>query len=143
METIAEAAEPDRYGRPVITPRLGQGAFRVTVTDAYGRACAVTTEHSLPALEAAHIKPFALNGPHATTNGLLLRSDLHRLFDRGYLTVTPDYKLNVSPRLRDHFSNGHSYYPLDGHDLRKLPTSAGDRPDPEFLRWHNENVFRA
>jgi putative restriction endonuclease len=55
----------DRFGPPtLVAPRLGQGAFRVVVTDAYGRACAVTGEHSLPVLDAAHIKPFASDGPH-------------------------------------------------------------------------------
>jgi putative restriction endonuclease len=54
------ADESQRYGSPIlIRPRLGQGAFRVSVTEAYNRACAVTEEHSLPALEAAHIRPFA------------------------------------------------------------------------------------
>ena len=106
VETLLD--EP-RFGKPaLVRPRLGQGAFRVAVTDAYGRSCSATGEHSLPALEAAHIKSFALDGPHAVTNGLLLRSDFHRLFDRGYVTVTHDYRLEVSDRLKDHFHNGHS-----------------------------------
>jgi putative restriction endonuclease len=50
--------------------------------EAYERACALTGEHSLPALEAAHIIPFALCGPHDVQNGLLLRADLHGLLDR-------------------------------------------------------------
>src|SRR5712692_8913544 len=107
-----------RYGDPVLVrPRLGQGAFRVVVTDAYGRACAVTGEHSLPALEAAHIKPFAAEGPHEISNGLLLRSDLHRLFDAGYVTLTPERRLEVSGRLREDFQNGRSYYPLHGQSV--------------------------
>ena len=74
----------DRWGEPVLMrPRLGQAAFRLAVTEAYSRACAMTGEHSLPALESCHIRPFALEGPHEISNGLLLRSDLHRLFDKG------------------------------------------------------------
>jgi putative restriction endonuclease len=72
-----------------VRPRLGQGTFRIATIQAYERACAVTGEHSLPALEAAHIRPFAEGGTHDVSNGLLLRADLHRLFDRGYVTVTP------------------------------------------------------
>jgi putative restriction endonuclease len=80
--------ETPRYGKPLLVwPRIGQGVFRIAVTDAYGRACAVTGEHSLPALEAAHIRPYAAEGLHDVANGLLLRSDLHRLFDKGYVTV--------------------------------------------------------
>jgi putative restriction endonuclease len=130
-----------RYGTPqAIAPRLGQGTFRVSVTDAYGRACAITSEHSLPALEAAHIRSYAREGPHEVANGILLRADLHRLFDKGYVTVTPEYRLEVSKRLKADYSNGRSYYPLDGHVLR-LPAAARDRPAAEFLTWHNENVY--
>src|SRR3954470_7206735 len=71
-----------KYGKPqLIKPRLGQGTFRVAVTDAYQRACAVTTEHSLPVLDVAHIRPFSKEGAHEISNGLLLRTDIHRLFD--------------------------------------------------------------
>jgi putative restriction endonuclease len=83
------AIAEDRYGRPMLVqPRLGQGAFRVLVTDAYQRRCSVTGERTLPVLDAAHIKPYAQSGPHQLRNGLLLRKDLHALFDRGYVTVT-------------------------------------------------------
>ena len=72
--------EGPRYGEPVLTrPRLGQGAFKLLVTDAYDGACAVTQEHSLPVLEAAHIRPYAEEGPHEVGNGLLLRTDIHKL----------------------------------------------------------------
>jgi putative restriction endonuclease len=130
-----------RYGRPVpIRPRLGQGAFRVAVTDAYARACAVTGEHSLPALDAAHIRPFAKDGPHTVSNGLLLRADVHRLFEQGYLGVTGDYRLMVSDRLRADYNNGRSYYPLHGKRLA-LPARTEDRPDPGLLSWHRDECF--
>lgn len=132
----------ERFGSPtLIQPRLGQGVFRLAVTDAYGRACAVTNEHSLPALEAAHIRPYGSGGTHEIANGLLLRSDLHRLFDRGYVTVTPEHRLEVSRQLRDHFSNGRSYYPLHGQQIA-LPRRPDHLPSPEALQWHNEQVFR-
>jgi putative restriction endonuclease len=132
---------PPRYGSPqLVTPRLGQGTFRVSVTDAYERTCAVTTEHSLPALEAAHIRSYSDEGPHEVRNGILLRADLHRLFDKGYVTVTPQSKFEVSERLRSDYSNGRSYYPLNGQQLR-APTLEADRPAPEFLAWHNERIY--
>lgn len=136
---IVERAE--RYGAPqVILPRLGQGSFRIATLQAYGRACAVTGEHSLPALEAAHIKSYSTGGPHAVSNGILMRADLHRLFDRGYITVTPELSVQVSPRLKRDFHNGRSYYPLHGQSVR-VPTSYEERPNPENLEWHVENVF--
>jgi putative restriction endonuclease len=133
---------PPRYGEPVlIRPRLGQGAFRVAVTDAYQRACAVTREHSLPVLEAAHIRPYAQGGAHEVSNGLLLRSDLHRLFDLGYVTVTPDLRLEVSAKLRGEYDNGRTYYPMHGAEI-SAPAAAMVRPDAALLRWHNDTVFR-
>jgi len=130
-----------RFGDPVlVAPRLGQGTFRVVVTEAYGRACAVTGEHSLPALEAAHIRPYGRDGPHDVRNGLLLRSDLHRLFDRGYVTVTPECTFEVSRRLRTDFENGHSYYPFHGKRI-VVPGRQAEHPAVDFLRWHNEEVF--
>lgn len=131
-----------RYGDPrLVQPRLGQATFRIAVLDAYGRACAVTEEHSLPALEAAHIRSYSDDGPHAVPNGLLLRADLHRLFDKGYITVTPDLRLEVGARLRDEYHNGRSYYPLHGARLH-LPVATAHQPRKEFLDWHNEHVFR-
>ena len=134
--------EQARYGKEAtFRPRLGQGAFRVAVTDAYHRSCAITEEHSLPALEAAHIKPFNENGPHAVNNGFLLRSDFHRLFDRGYITVTPEYRIEVSRRLKEEFENGRSYYPFHGQMLNHLPKLPEEQPQKDLLIWHNENAF--
>lgn len=132
-----------RFGAEYLTRgRLGQGAFRVLVTDAYLRRCAVTGERTLPVLEAAHIKPYAADGPHAVRNGILLRSDLHKLFDLGYVTVTPDLKLEVSPRLREEWENGREYYAYHGKDLMFRPTEAANLPGGEYLRWHNDQRFR-
>jgi len=72
---------------------------------------------------------------------VLLRADLHRLFDTGYATVTPDLRLAISARLREDYRNGRSYYPLQGAHL-KVPTAERHRPDEAFLAWHNEHVFR-
>jgi putative restriction endonuclease len=136
---LREPAE--RYGAPALhVPRLGQEIFRVKVLDAYGRACAVTGEHSLPVLEAAHIKPYAAGGDHAIANGLSLRSDVHRLFDRGYVTVDDEFRFVVGRRLKDDFENGRSYYALHGDQLA-LPPEATMRPSPTALAWHRETIF--
>jgi putative restriction endonuclease len=138
---IVAGSTPPRYGAPqLIAPRLGQGSFRASVLDAYSRSCAVTEEHSLPALEAAHIRAFDREGPHEVRNGLLLRADLHRLFDKGYVTITGDGRLEVSERLRKDYSNGRSYYPLHGAVLH-LPRAAEERPAKEFLDWHQQHVY--
>ena len=129
------------YGEPtLIRPRLGQGAFRLLVTDTYQRRCAVTGEKALPVLQAAHIKPIAVGGYHRIENGLLLRSDLHTLFDRGYVTVTPDYHLRVSRRLKSDFDNGEHYYRFQNTEIW-LPPHDRNRPKAEHLEWHADTVF--
>lgn len=131
-----------RFGEPqLIRPRLGQGAFRVLVTDIYKRRCAVTGEKTLPALEAAHIRPYGDGGEHEARNGLLLRRDIHSLFDAGYVTVTPERRFEVSRRIREEFDNGRHYYALHGQEIA-VPDSAAQGPDPAALSWHNENCFR-
>ena len=136
------AEEQVRFGEPhLILPRLGQGAFRVMVTDIYQRRCAVTRERTLPALEAAHIRPYGDGGSHEARNGLLLRRDIHSLFDSGYVTVTPDFHFEVSRRIKEEFENGRDYYALHGR-LIDAPEEAAQKPDPVVLSWHNEKCFR-
>ncbi len=139
---VRDAAAPsERYGEPVyVRPRLGQGAFRILVTDAYERRCSITGERVLPVLEAAHVRPYSDGGEHEIGNGLLLRSDLHTLFDRGYVTVTPELRLEVSSRIRDEFQNGKDYYALHGIEMRS-PARPDDAPRRENLSWHNERVY--
>lgn len=133
-----------RFGREFLTrARLGQGSFRTLVIDAYQRRCAITGESTLPTLEAAHIRAYADDGLHHVSNGLLLRSDFHKLFDAGLVTIDPDLKIHVSGRIRDQYFNGKAYYRLDKQELVTLPESIQDHPNPEFLRWHNENRFVA
>ncbi len=130
------------YAEPTtIRRRLGQGTFQVLVTEAYRRSCAITGEKALPALDAAHIRPFSELETHTVRNGLLLRSDVHRLFDRGYITVTPEHRVEASNRMKEDFNDGDNYLALHGRVIA-LPERSDERPSPEFLRWHNEECFR-
>jgi len=122
--------------------REGQGSFRVRVLDAYQRRCAVTGERSLPVLDAVHIQPYLGPASNHVQNGISLRADIHRLFDTGYVTVTPECRFEVSRRLREDFENGEPYYQLDGSRLVVLPGELSKRPSPKALEWHASNVFR-
>jgi len=139
---LAAAANAARYGAPsIVLPRLGQGSFRVLVTDAYSRRCAVSGERTLPVLQAAHIKPYAVGGEHQLSNGILLRSDLHTLFDKGYLGIDPKaMRILVSARIREQFENGQEYYSLEGRALR-LPRDPSAMPAFENLAYHSEKIF--
>jgi HNH endonuclease len=130
-----------RYGEPtLIPPRLGQGAFRISVMEAYGRQCAISKGKVLPALDAAHIRPYSDDGPHINSNGILLRKDIHSVFDAGYATIDQSHRFVVSNKVKEVFNNGEEYRRLHGKVLR-LPKSKLDWPDPQFIVWHNRERF--
>jgi len=131
----------DMYGDPILVrQRLGQGSFRLIVTDVYQKHYAVTGEKTLPVLDAAHIKPVRQGGQHRVDNGILMRTDIHRLYDRGYVTVTRDHRFHVSRRLKDDFDNGKPYYSIHGKEIW-TPRSHQDKPSRELLEWHSDEVF--
>lgn len=147
LRSIAVEVDPDlpRFGEETtVRARLGQGGFRARVSTAYDWRCAITGSVLTPALQAAHIKPYASGGSHEVTNGILLRSDVHTLFDQGYLSITPDHRLRVSPRLRTDSGNGAAYYAQEarGEPIRTPQTDA-ELPNPEHLAWHLATIFRA
>jgi len=131
----------ERFGTPaLITPRLGQGAFRIAVTEAYGRQCAITKGKVLPALDAAHIKPYGEGGEHTKSNGILLRKDIHSVFDAGYVTIKDDFTFSVSKKVKEVFNNGEEYLRLHGSVVSR-PDRKLDWPDVELLRWHNKERY--
>lgn len=71
-----------------------------------------------------------------------LRSDVHTMFDRGYLAIDDNHRLLVSPRLRGELGNGDQFYARAG-EVIDLPNRKIDRPQREFLRWHMDTVFKA
>jgi putative restriction endonuclease len=141
---IGVKEELPKYGSEILTrPRIGQGAFRLTLTDAYRKRCALTGESTLPVLEAAHIVPYANEGTHDVRNGLLLRADFHKLFDVGLVSVAPDLTIQISPRIREAWLNGKVYYRLHNQPLSVVPENPLHQPDPDRLNWHFKNVFQA
>lgn len=139
---FAESFAPvDRFGKPtLIKPRLGQGAFRVGIVQAYGKQCGLTEGRVLPALEAAHIKPYSSGGDHELVNGILLRKDIHSVFDAGYATFDDQLKFVVSSKVKDVFNNGNEYRRLHGHSLR-VPDDKSQRPSIEQIRWHQQERY--
>lgn len=137
-------AEPEqRYGsKYLVEARLGQGAFRALVIDAYDRRCAISAEKTVPVLEAGHIKPYKKSGPNSPRNGLLLRADLHILFDEGYITVTDKFQVEVSRRIKEEYENGREYYRYHGNRLSIIPKGLEEQPAKEYLEWHNVKVYK-
>lgn len=111
--------------------RQGAARFGRELLDAYEGRCAISRFDAEPALEAAHIIPY--RGAHANhiANGLLLRADLHDLFDLGLIAVdTGGMRLALAGSLA-----GTMYEPLDGHPLW-LPEDPRLRPSPDALGRH-------
>ena len=89
--------------RATVKVRVGQGEFRQKLRDVYGDVCAFTGTNHPSALEAAHLYSYAEYGQHHEDGGLLLRRDVHRLFDRGLLAVNPStLTLDIHPDLAVH-----------------------------------------
>jgi putative restriction endonuclease len=124
--------------------RLGQGGFRILVAHVYDRRCAVTGDHTLPVLEAAHIRPVAVCGLHQVASGLLLRFDIHALF-RLWLCdchTQPSFSREPPPARRIAQEGGVYYKAGPGRELW-VPNEEECRPSREALEWHGDAVFMA
>jgi len=122
--------------------RVGQGAFRSRLITAYSGRCAISGEKTEPVLDAAHVQSYLGPRSNHIQNGLLLTKELHTLFDRRLVTVTPEYRVQVSPRIREKWTNGRRFYEFHDRELVSVPVAAEERPSPAALRWHNERWFR-
>lgn len=133
--------EGPRFAVPqLITPRLGQGLFRVQVASAYRFECAVSDTKVAPALEAAHIIPYSVGGAHQIQNGIFLRRDIHSVLDSGFATLSDDYRFHVSGKIRSIFNNGNEYLRLHGQRL-KLPDQTTLWPAKNSIRWHQSERY--
>jgi hypothetical protein len=113
-----------------IRVRMGQGPFREQLLRAYGARCPISGCDATDALEAAHIQPYRGLHTHHVENGLLLRADLHTLFDMSLLSVaSSDWSVVLSPSLREG-----SYRKLHGSELR--PMKGGARPSLRAIDEH-------
>lgn len=124
--------ERKRSLRSVVV-REGQSSFRRSLMHAYGGSCAITGVSIEPALEAAHIRPYKGPRTNQTNNGILLRADLHRMWDVGLLAVHED---DLSVLVAAHVSDP-SYAALRGRQIR-IPTVPSKRPLTEALRQQRE-----
>lgn len=129
-KSISEAKERIAV---TIVRRRGQPAFRQKVLAAYGGRCAISGCDAEAVLEAAHIIPYMNPGTNHVQNGLLLRADLHTLFDLGMFTINPrTWRIRLSPSLKRT-----CYAVFDGKQVR-LPAKASLRPDKQALARHEK-----
>ena len=128
------------YQDTLLSPELGFGHFKLLVIEAYQRKCAISGEQAAPVLRVAQIRPSRLGGLKDISNGLLLRSDYCTLFERGYITVSPDYKVAVSKRVAADFGENSEYNKIQGCQIA-WPDNKEKWPSHAYLEWHNKRVF--
>lgn len=115
--------------------RKGQGKFRSAVSRAYSDRCCISMESTPELLEAAHIQPYRNVSSNHVQNGLLLRVDLHKLYDSGLLYVDEQYKIHVSPIVKSE-----SYRQFHGRRI-SLPEDLLNYPSKQALK-SRKNQFR-
>ena len=122
-----------RWIQRAIAERRGQRSFRNGLLAAYGGRCAISGCAVSDVLEAAHISPYRGDATNDLGNGLLLRADLHTLFDCGLITIHPEtHRVVVSAALRSS-DYGHWH----GNQL-SVPANGSPAPAKEALRAHFE-----
>lgn len=121
--------DDDEYRQQAIKTRRGQRQFRQSLLAAYNRRCMITSCKVEALLEAAHITPHAELTDYRVSNGLLLRADIHTLFDLDLITIDEFYRVKVSEQLR------HSeYWIYNDRRLDRFPEKSSEQPNREALR---------
>jgi hypothetical protein len=113
------------HSRSSVRVRVGQAGFRERLLGDYGPVCAFTGPAPLEALQACHLYSYSAVGVHHADGGLMLRSDLHGLFDSGLLAVDPR-ALTIDAR--DALARFPAYADLHGQPLQVAIT-------PGTRRW--------
>ncbi|MBE0680447.1 MAG: HNH endonuclease [Anaerolineales bacterium] len=139
IEKIVEGKERETRVRV----RVNQSFFRATVLAAYNNKCCVTSLEVVELLNASHIIPWAIDIANRVNprNGLCLNAIHDRAFDRGLITITPDYRLKISPKLKPESDNNALKMFLVNYDGAEITLPSRFKPNPDFLKYHNENIF--
>jgi predicted restriction endonuclease len=127
IDNTGDIGSPDDVQQRAIKIRRGQAKFREGLLAAYGRTCAVTGCKIVDLLEAAHIHPHSDEPNYSITNGLLLRADIHTLFDLNLLAVDTRLRVTLSPTLLNS-----EYKNLNNREL-KHPQYPSEMPNAESL----------
>lgn len=138
---------PGLEGVHLVKYRKNQSFFRESVLSAYNGECCITGINDSRLLVASHIRPWAKcdNGEDRTRteNGLCLSALYDRAFDKGLFTIDAQYRIKLSPSLKDHLTR----IAYDRHfaelDNRRITLPSRGRPAVEFLVYHNDHVFVA
>jgi predicted restriction endonuclease len=127
----------------IVSIRIGQSFFRKSVLASYQNCCCISGVSLPPLLIASHIIPWAEAKENRLnpSNGLCLSAIHDRAFDKGLITVTPDYVIHVSKKLKDNANNSQQMKLMIETDTKMINLPEKFLPNKDFLDWHNKNIF--
>lgn len=127
-----------------VRQRVNQDFFRTVILTSYKNTCCITGLNNPELLIASHIKSWKVSNENEKTNpcnGLCLNALHDKAFDRGFLTVTPDYKIRISKRINDIYEGESVERFFKCYDGERILLPEKFLPSEEFLIYHNENIF--
>lgn len=147
VEPVAEEARVFPKGRTcesVVRTRVNQGFFRAVVLAAYGYRCCITGLSIPQLLNASHIVPWSVDVKNRTNprNGLCLNAIHDRAFDCGLFTMTSDLRVKISPKVKENSKDAATQELLLKYKGVSVSPPRHFAPDPEFLKYHQEQIFQ-
>ncbi|WP_346238816.1 HNH endonuclease [Niabella insulamsoli] len=127
----------------IVMARVNQSFFRSSILAAYNNTCCITGINQIEFLIAGHIRPWGVDEKNRLNprNGIALNALHDKAFEAGFITITPDYTIKVSPQILK--QKGEQSYDFFGKfDSRKIILPSRFLPDVEFLKYHNEERFK-
>ena len=127
----------------IVKVRLGQNFFRKSVLASYENICCMSDVCIPELLIASHIIPWSINKENRLnpSNGLCLSAIHDKAFDKGFLTVLPDYSINVSSKISNYDNNSEQMKLLLNLNGKTIRFPSKFLPEKSFLEWHNKNIF--
>lgn len=151
-EPIEKTTEIDLDNLPVglererlVKTRVNQSFFRSTILTSYNQKCCITGLSVPELLIASHIKPWSKDEQNRTNpqNGLCLNALHDKAFDKGYLTITTDYKVKISTYFGDFDGTDVNNYLFTHYNNLKISLPEKFLPKREFLEYHQKNIFKS
>ncbi|GGH38391.1 HNH endonuclease [Mangrovimonas yunxiaonensis] len=141
LKDLRASLDDDEYEEELF---IRGGLFKKTIPKIYNYSCCISgmrieSSQNAQMIDACHIIPFSISNDDTIPNGISLSPNLHRAFDRGLITINPDYVVRISPTV----SENDTVFSLSQFNGRQiiLPSKASWFPSPESLQWHNKEVF--
>jgi predicted restriction endonuclease len=128
----------------IVSVRVGQSFFRKAVLASYRNTCCISGVSLPQLLIASHIVPWANAKENRLnpSNGLCLSAIHDRAFDKGLITIKPDYTICISKIIKEKYNDSKQMELLIDSDKKMMVLPEKFLPDKDFLDWHNRNIFK-